>query len=131
MDFVNHLQLIIIVDVMEDLKQEIIERYLELLIQLELGYEINYNWVLNNIHRVNITQHPTPDITPNIQPLEIEIVQVLPSQNQSNRKIYLIANNSSDINNDYDEYIWVNNKWENIGDKVTDITNSEIDNIIV
>lgn len=76
MDFVNHLQLIIIVDVMEDLKQEIIERYLELLIQLELGYEINYNWVLNNIHRVNITQHPTPDITPNIQPLEIEIVQV-------------------------------------------------------
>lgn len=72
--------------------------------------------------------------------IEFEIVTTLPSTGE-NGVIYLISNSGSG-QNIYDEYIWVNNKFEKIGTtdvdlsgyvKTTDlvaITNAEIDTIV-
>ncbi len=58
------------------------------------------------------------------------IVESLPSSGEENI-IYLVKNSSSG-NNVYDEYMWIDSKWEKIGDTATtvvieSITTAEID----
>lgn len=43
------------------------------------------------------------------------IVSSLPTTNIDNTKIYLVVNTESEPNNEYIEYIYVNNKWEELG----------------
>ena len=49
-----------------------------------------------------------------------EVVDELPEQGESN-VIYLVPNEQSD-DNEYEEYIWVNNNWELIGTTRVDLT---------
>lgn len=53
--------------------------------------------------------------------LSVEIVQELPSTDISSDKLYLVPNSSSSADNIYDEYIYVNNAWENIGSTAIDL----------
>lgn len=53
--------------------------------------------------------------------LSREIVDTLPDIGEFN-KIYLILKEKSDVNNIYDEYMYVNGSWEKIGDTKVDLT---------
>ena len=61
-----------------------------------------------------------------------EVVDELPEQGESN-VIYLVPNEQS-ADNEYEEYIWVNNKWELIGTTKVDLTpyytSSQVDDLI-
>ena len=61
-----------------------------------------------------------------------EVVDELPEQGESN-VIYLVPNEQSD-DNEYEEYIWVNNKWELIGTTKVDLTpyytSAQVDDLI-
>lgn len=75
--------------------------------------------------------------------LSLAIVQTLPTQDISNTTIYLVPKTTSQTNNIYDEWVYVNNSWEKIGSTEIDlsgyvqesdlvaITNAEIDNMFV
>jgi hypothetical protein len=77
----------------------------------------------------------------NISSFEFIIVPSLPATGSSS-KVYLVPATSTGANNVYDEYIYVNSAWENIGTTAMDlsgyllrsdlvaITNSEIDAIL-
>ena len=77
-----------------------------------------------------------------ITSLDIQVVQTLPTQDISTTTIYLVPKSTAKTNNAYDEYIYVNNSWELIGDTQLDLSNywnstnlvaittSEIDTII-
>jgi hypothetical protein len=53
--------------------------------------------------------------------LKKQIVETLPTTGQSDI-IYLVPKSTSDTNNVYDEYQWINNKWELMGDSQIDLT---------
>ena len=55
--------------------------------------------------------------------LSIEVVQVLPTEDISTSTIYLVRKTDVQDNDVYDEYIWVNNAWELIGNTAVDLTN--------
>ena len=59
----------------------------------------------------------TVDDLQNIPTLEFEIVDNLPNQNISTNVIYLKPDISSPSQNIYEEYVYVNDKWELIGSK--------------
>ena len=77
----------------------------------------------------------------NIKSLEFLVVEELPSSGEK-AKIYLLSNVKGD-NDAYDEYIWVNDKFEKIGtttvdlsgymktSEISNITNEEIDALFV
>lgn len=50
-----------------------------------------------------------------------EIVQELPSQNISTTTIYMVLKDEGEQGNIYTEYLYINNKWEIIGDTKTSI----------
>ena len=58
-----------------------------------------------------------------ITTLNILVVQELPTQDISTTTIYLVPKATSQTNNAYDEYIYVSNNWEKIGDTEIDLTN--------
>lgn len=58
-----------------------------------------------------------------ITTLNVSVVTALPTSNISNKTIYLAPKSKTETNNIYDEYLYVNNKWEKIGDTSIDLTN--------
>lgn len=58
-----------------------------------------------------------------ITTLNVSVVTELPTSNISNKTIYLVPKSKTETNNIYDEYLYVNNKWEKIGDTSIDLTN--------
>ncbi len=56
------------------------------------------------------------NIVNNIATLNIAIVESLPTENISTSTIYLVAKENSEDKNVYDEYIYVSESWEKIGD---------------
>lgn len=58
-----------------------------------------------------------------ISSLSFEVVQTKPTQNIKTNVIYLIPNSQSGTDNIYDEWIYVNNKWELIGTTNIDLSN--------
>ena len=65
-----------------------------------------------------------------ISTLNIEIVETLPSSDISTSTIYLKAKTKSETNNVYDEYIYVNNAWELIGDTTIDLSNYQTKSLV-
>ena len=55
--------------------------------------------------------------------LDIEVVQTLPTQDISTTTIYLVPKQTAGTQDVYDEYIYVNNAWELIGDTEVDLSN--------
>ena len=65
--------------------------------------------------------------------LDIQIVQTLPTRDISTSTIYLVPKTAS-TNDNYDEYIYVNNSWEPIGSTEIDLSNyytkTQTDNLL-
>lgn len=55
--------------------------------------------------------------------INISIVQALPTQNISTTTIYLLRNQETTGSNLYEEWVYVNNNWEKIGDTSVDLSN--------
>ena len=58
-----------------------------------------------------------------ISTMTMLVVQTLPTQDISTTTIYLVPKSASQTDNVYDEYIYVNNAWEKIGDTQIDLSN--------
>lgn len=56
-----------------------------------------------------------------ISSMSAQIVQQLPETGKTNI-IYLVPKSASESNNTYDEYMWINNKWELIGTTGIDLS---------
>ena len=69
------------------------------------------------------------DLIGKLSSLNIEVVTTLPTANISSSTIYLVARENGDTQNVYEEYIYVNNKWEMIG--TTEIDTSSFDEVHV
>jgi hypothetical protein len=63
---------------------------------------------------------------------DVEVVTALPTENISLSTIYCVPADEPKTNNQYDEYVYVNSAWEQIGSTAVDFTNyynkTEIDN---
>ena len=58
-----------------------------------------------------------------IQSLKKEVVAELPTTDISTDTIYLVPSSSSQTQNVYDEYLYINNAWERIGSTEVDLSN--------
>lgn len=58
----------------------------------------------------------------NASHLKREVVSTLPEENIDLNTIYMVAKSSSVLQNAYDEYMYINGKWEKIGDTAVDLT---------
>ena len=69
-----------------------------------------------------------------IPKFDIEVVQTLPVQDISDTTIYLVPSQDPQVANSYDEFIHVNNTWEQIGSTAIDLsdyyTKTETDNLL-
>lgn len=64
------------------------------------------------------------DVTINATPsLKMQVVEELPTQDIDTDTIYLLESTESAEQNVYDEYIYVNNAWEKIGNTSVDLSN--------
>ena len=86
--------------------------------------------VIENIY----TKAEVNSLLGNISSLKIEIVSTLPISNIDTNTIYLKPATDSKTNNIYEEYMYVNSKWEMIGTTAIDLSNyytkSEIEALI-
>lgn len=57
-----------------------------------------------------------------INEFNISIVHVLPAENIDNHTIYFVSKTTSGGNDVYDEYIFIDNKWEHIGSTAIDLS---------
>ena len=57
-----------------------------------------------------------------ISTVSIQVVQTLPVQDIQTNVIYLVPKTTAQTQNVYDEYIYVNNAWEKIGDTQIDLS---------
>lgn len=58
-----------------------------------------------------------------IDKLKKEVVQTLPTQDIDENTIYLVPKQTAGTQNVYDEYMYINNAWELIGDTEVDLSN--------
>lgn len=79
------------------------------------------------------TKSEVDSLISSVSSLDIEVVQTLPTQDISTSTIYLVPKTSS-TNDNYDEYIYVNNSWEHIGSTEVDLSNyytkTQTDNLL-
>ena len=68
-----------------------------------------------------VSQDEVNDMMRNISTLNLAIVESLPTEDISTTTIYLVAKTGGEERNIYDEYIYVAEKWEKIGDTETKI----------
>lgn len=68
------------------------------------------------------TKSEVDSLIGSVSSLDIQIVQTLPTQDISTSTIYLVPKTAS-TNDNYDEYIYVNNSWEHIGSTEVDLSN--------
>lgn len=69
------------------------------------------------------TKAEVQELVNGITTMNVEVVSALPTQNIKTTTIYLLAKSTSEDNNIYDEYLYVNSKWEKIGDTTIDLSN--------
>lgn len=58
-----------------------------------------------------------------ITTIDIKVVEILPTEGISSTTIYLIPKQSAEDGDIYDEYIYVNENWEHIGNTQADLSN--------
>lgn len=84
------------------------------------------------------TEEYVKQLISTIQTASFEVVDTLPESDIKSNIIYLVPSNVSGLNNIYDEYIYVNDKWELIGNTSIDLSqyatkeyvdNKDIDNV--
>lgn len=69
------------------------------------------------------TKNEVNDIVNAISQFNAVIVTTLPTTNISTTTIYLVAKTDTENNDYYDEYIYINNQWEMIGNTKIDLSN--------
>lgn len=69
------------------------------------------------------TKEETNELVSKIPKFAIEVVTALPTEDISATTVYLKTGAKSDPDNIYDEYIYVNSKWELLGTQKIDLTN--------
>lgn len=89
------------------------------------------NFVTNSVN--NLTNYYTKsntytktevnDLINGITSMNVAVVTTLPTSGISTTTIYLVPKSTSQTNNAYDEYLYVNSKWEKIGDTTIDLSN--------
>ncbi|MGN1393441.1 MAG: hypothetical protein ACI4V7_05275 [Succinivibrionaceae bacterium] len=81
--------------------------------------ENKFKELLNSIHDLSV--------------LNIEIVDELPKEGIA-KTLYLVSNHKTESKNIYDEYLWLNDNWEIIGNTDIDLseyaTKSELENVV-
>ena len=68
------------------------------------------------------TEEYVKQLISTIQTASFEVVDTLPESDIKSNVIYLVPSNVSGLNNIYDEYIYVDNKWELIGNTSIDLS---------
>lgn len=68
------------------------------------------------------TKEETNELVSKIPKFTIEVVTSLPTENISTTTVYLKTGSKSDPDNIYDEYIYVNSKWELLGSQTIDLS---------
>jgi hypothetical protein len=58
----------------------------------------------------------------NVNSFDIAVVKTLPAQDISTHTIYLVPK-TGETNDVYDEYIYINNAWEMVGNTQIDLSN--------
>jgi hypothetical protein len=80
------------------------------------------------------TQSEVDALISAIVTLNVLVVQTLPTQDISTTTIYLVPKQTTGTNDVYDEYIYINNAWERIGDTTIDLSNyytkSQVDSLL-
>lgn len=95
----------------------------------ELSNDVNFitnsvNNLTNYYTKINTyTKTEVNDLINGITSMNVAVVQTLPTSGISATTIYLVPKSTSQTNNAYDEYLYVNNKWEKIGDTTIDLSN--------
>lgn len=69
------------------------------------------------------TKNEVNDLVNAISQFNAVIVTTLPTTNISTTTIYLVAKTDTENNDYYDEYIYINNQWEMIGNTKIDLSN--------
>lgn len=73
---------------------------------------------------IDLANYATKQDLTNIPKFAIQVVAELPTQDISTTTVYLVAiEDGGEAQNGYNEYIYVNNKWELIGNTKIDLTN--------
>lgn len=79
------------------------------------------------------TKSEVQQLLSTISSLKLEVVTSLPTTNISTNTIYLKSLTTTDSNNTYEEYVYINKKWEIIGNTKVDLSDYakliDIDNI--
>lgn len=94
------------------------------------GYDeyiyFNNKWELMGGTDINLSNYYTKteidNIISSIETLQFEIAQQRPLKDIKTNTIYLIPSNNSKNENIYDEYIYINDSWELIGNTTTDLS---------
>jgi hypothetical protein len=85
------------------------------------------NTVDNLINYYKKTETYTKDeintLINNISTMTMEVVASLPTSNISTTTIYLVKDSSYNANNIYNEYLYINNNWELVGNTNMDLSN--------
>lgn len=68
------------------------------------------------------TQDQVNILISNVNSFNVEVVQILPTENIDVHTIYLVPK-KAEANDNYDEYIYINSSWEHIGSTSVDLTN--------
>lgn len=68
------------------------------------------------------TKEETNELVSKIPKFAIEVVTTLPTENISTTTVYLKTGSKSDPDSMYDEYIYVNSKWELLGSQTVDLS---------
>lgn len=68
------------------------------------------------------TQEEVNALISNINSFNVEVVQILPTKNIDTHTIYLVPK-ETETDDNYNEYIYINNSWEHIGSTNVDLTN--------
>ena len=79
---------------------------------------------LTNYYKKNeiYTQEQVNTLISNVNSFNVEVAQTLPTENIDIHTIYLVPK-KAETNDNYDEYIYINNSWEHIGSTSVDLTN--------
>ena len=90
----------------------------------DVGFIVNTVNNLTNYYKKDDTYTKTEvnNLISGVSTMNVSVVSTLPATGNATT-IYLVPKTTSETQNIYDEYLYVNSKWEKIGDTKIDLTN--------
>lgn len=83
------------------------------------------NFITSNIDNLTNFYNKTEinGLINSVSGLQLEVVTILPTTDIKTNAIYLVPKTSAEQDNIYDEYVYLNDKWEHIGSTAVDLSN--------